>query len=859
VPLRASRLESTVFLLSAAILAFEILLLRLFAIEHLHHFANMAIGMAMLGFGASGTALVLARQRVRGRERVWFEGAATLFTASLVVVIPLAHIVDFDPTQILWDIRQWRALALVYATLAVPFALGAAALALALMAARERVGRVYAANLMGSAVGSLLAVALLALFRPERAVAATSIPAAMGAALALLVRVDAVRIASQRRRKWMAVVLIVVAVAATVRPPWTPRISAFKGQPQVAAFADATSAGERWGPVGWSAAIRAPAFRHAPGLSLAFTGELPPQIALFVDGATVGAATDWRGDTTAVAFLRWLPSAAAYVGSPPRAALVLGSGDGLEVLAALSHGAREVTAVELNEPLAALANAVLPPASRAYSDPRVRLVTGDIRAFVARSRETFDLIIVPIGGGLSGTTAALHGVGEDYLNTVEAYATYLARLAPRGTLALTRWADTPPRDNVKVLLTAAAALRRHGITRVGESVVVLRSWASMTLLVRPAGFSESDLAGLTTFARDRLFDIDWPEGLLPAVHDALPGAPEAGPPATAGILPGDVPGADSPGASVLSRAVHAAAVGEREAKAFAHAYAFDISPATDDRPYFGRFLRLSSVGALLGSPRGAWLPFVEWGYLALLVTLLQSAAIAALLTLLPVLLLTRASRRGSHATLAPDDDRLPLAKLMRVGVYFGAIGGAYLFIEIAMIQKLTLLLGHPVYAAAAVLALFLALSGVGSLWSDRVQPSAAAGAAVGVALVALVVALALDASARIQPLAFPGRLAASLLLLAPLAFCMGMPFPLGLRGHARGHAALAWAWAVNGFASVIAASLAALVAMEIGTRALLLCGAALYLLAAAFGRGRRSPRDPAAEALPSDVAAHTPA
>ncbi|MGH7576439.1 MAG: SAM-dependent methyltransferase, partial [Longimicrobiales bacterium] len=181
---RTHRNEAPVFLLSTAILAFEILLLRLFAIEHFHHFASMAIGMAMLGFGASGTALVLARQLVRGRERNSFEASAVLFAVSLMFAIPLAHSVSFDPTQILWDVGQWRALAVVYTVLAMPFAFGAGAVALALMGARRRVGRVYAANLLGSATGSVLALVLLAVLRPERAVAATAIPAAAGAALA---------------------------------------------------------------------------------------------------------------------------------------------------------------------------------------------------------------------------------------------------------------------------------------------------------------------------------------------------------------------------------------------------------------------------------------------------------------------------------------------------------------------------------------------------------------------------------------------------------------------------------------------------------------------------------------------------
>lgn len=826
---RPSRAEPAVFLLSAAVLSFEVLLLRLFAIEHFHHFASMVIGMAMLGFGASGTALVLLRRRLRGRERQWFAAAAVAFTVSLVSAVPLAHAVAFDPTQILWDPRQWRALALVYAALALPFTLGAAALALALMDAGDRVGRVYGANLLGSAFGAVCGIALLAMFRPHQAVAATAIPAAAGAALALLARDDDGLRHRPLTHRAAAVVLLLLALGATARPPWTPRISPFKGLPQVAAFEGARPAGERWGPLGWVVAIRAPSFRHAPGLSLGFTGTLPPQAALFVDGSIAGAATDAAGDDVALEFLRWLPSSTAYAASPspPRRVLVLGAGDGMDALAALAHGATDVTAAEPNAQLTGLADDVLPPASRVFADSRVTRIASDARTLAARTASTWDLIVLPIAGGFGGATVG--GLGEDYGNTVEAYASYLGRLAPGGVLAVTRWVDTPPREATKVLLTAAAALRRHGVAEPGGALAVVRSWAAATLLVKPDGFTAAELERVRGFARSRLFDVDWPPGPTATEFNLL----------------------DRP---VFTEAARAAAQSSAHAESFARAYPFDIAPPSDDRPWAGRFLRLSSIPSLLATSRGSWLPFAEWGYLALVATLLQSALIAVLLILLPAFVLARRrSLRDENAQRRP-----PLA-MGRSAVYFGAIGGAYLFVEIGLIQKLTLVLGHPVHAAAAVLALCLAFSGAGSLWSDRLAPGAASKAALVAAVAALVVAAALELTPRVQPLPFAGRLAASLLLLAPLAATMGLPFPLGLRRHAGGEqAAVAWAWAVNGFASVVAASLAALVAFEAGIRALLLAGGLLYLLASLAARARPSERS-AMTPEPARTAASRPA
>ncbi len=804
---RASTLlEPGVFLVSAAMLAFEVLLLRLFAIEQFHHFAYMAIGMALLGFGASGTVLVVARPLVERHARPLLEVAAVTFTVVLAAAVPLAHAAAFDATQIVFDPGQWWSLVGVYAALALPFLCGAAVVALALIDAKVGVGRVYGANLLGSGTGSLLALVLLAWATPQRAVAAPALLAAAAAGW-FLTRGPA-------RAPWktgVAAVLAVGAMVVTVRPPWSLQITPFKGLPQTEAMAGSERVGERWGPVGWTVAVRAPAFRHAPGLSLAYTGEMPPQTALFVDGETAGAATSWGGEVAGPEFLDWLTLAAPYAVRDPRRVLVLGSGDGLEVLNALAHGAEEITAIELNGPLVALADSLSGSAPTAYRNPRVTLELGDARTFVASTAERVDLIVLPLAGTFNATAAGVHGSGEDYLNTVEAYDDYLRALAPGGMLAITRWVRTPPRDNVKVILTAARAVRRAGAD-VGRSLVFLRSWAAATLLVRPAGFDASELARLSEFAETRFFDIDWPAAA----------APVAGP----------FNAIERP---VFAEATAAAATDGETLADFVRDYPFNVAPATDDRPYFGRFVRVTSLPALLRSPRGSWLPFAEWGHLALIVTLVQSAALAALLLVVPAgtagfvaLVRRRAARAPSH---------LAVRRPVRMAGYFGAIGFGYLFVEIAAIQRLTLVLGHPVYAAAAVLAAFLTFSGIGALVSDRLDASRTPHACAGVGAIALSAALFLDVTTLLLavPLAF--RVPAVVLVLAPLAASMGLPFPLGIRRLADSPNRLAWAWAVNGFASVVAASLAVLIAMETGTRALFVVGALLYAVAALLARG----------------------
>jgi hypothetical protein len=330
-----------------------------------------------------------------------------------------------------------------------------------------------------------------------------------------------------------------------------------------------------------------------------------------------------------------------------------------------------------------------------------------------------------------------------------------------------------------------------------------------------------------------------------------------------------------------------AGVSPRMIDVFAEGYPFAVAPAVDARPYPGHFLRPGSVVRLSRGDLGAWLPFAEWGPIALFATLVQSAAVAAALMLLP-LALARAGParvRGEPAGAEPGVGRGPTGDAVepaRAGArpapapvgpparrtamitYFGAIGLGYMAAEIAAIPPLSLLLGHPVYAVSAVLALLLVSSGAGSAWSDRLESARAQRVAWALAVALAVYALLILPLAHAAAgAALPQRAAAALAVLAPAGFLMGMPFALGLRSFCGRGESPALAWAANGFASVVAVPLAALVALEAGTRALLLVAAAGYAAAAlvhgaaraaapAFGTGGRRQ-----DAAPVDALAPT--
>lgn len=754
----------------------------------------MAIGVAMLGFGASGTLLALAGGVERAAAQRWFPCVTVVAAAALVLCPAAADRIAVDPTQLAWNAGAWPRLAAVYLLLALPFAAGALAILLALSLDAARPGRVYGASFAGSGLGAAAAVGVLWLLPPDRALAVPALLVAVAAAG--VTRMVDWRLAA-RGLAWLTVV---IAVAAAARPPWRLEITPYKGLPQVEAYPEARRVASASSPLGWVVAVDAPAFRYAPGLSLAFGGEFPRQVALFVDGHLAGAVSNWESDQAALALLEWLPTSMPYALGAPDRVLVIGAGGGTAVWTALAHGARLVTASELLPAIIALTTEAAPR----LADSSVRWTTGDARSFVSRTVQTYDLVSIDPSGGMGTSAAGLHALNEDFLHTVEAYTSYLELLSDRGVLAVSRWLTAPPRESVRVILTAAEALRRFSPGSERHGLVVARSWGTVTVLAKPAGFTATEVEALMAWAATRQLDLDWHPGL------------EA-PTARFHIL-------EEP---ILFDAARAAVAGGTEMRRFAEAYPFDVTPATDARPYPHHFLRGRSLGAFLRTDQGSWLPFAEWGYIALVATLAQSVVLAMLLMLLPVIVRASVGR-----------DLLPL-----IG-YFGAIGLAYLAAEIAAIQQLSLLLGHPVYAVAAVLTALLVGSGAGSLWSDRLD--AGTGWIAGTLLAAILAASALVGLPLVhvlQPAPLAVRVGVALVALTPAAVLMGMPFPLGLRRMAAAETRrVAWAWAANGFASVVAAPAAALIALEWGSPLVLGLAALAYGGAATLYRLRGAGR-----------------
>ncbi|MDH4284712.1 MAG: SAM-dependent methyltransferase [Gallionellaceae bacterium] len=776
------------FMLSAAAIGYEVLLTRLLSIIQWHHFAYMIISVALLGYGVAGTCVVLAESWLLARYRQVFSIAAVLFGVSAIACFMAAQEVGFNPLEILWDTNQLLRLATIYLLLLLPFFFAALCVCLTFSCFTAAAHRIYTADIAGAGCGSLGIILVLYVAPPMTALNGLCALALLASALVW-------------RRMVGAMLAGLAAVVLFFLPPQSLHLSDYKDLSQTLRIQGAQVIGQKSSPLGLLTVVennRVP-FRHAPGMSLNATMETPEQLGVFTDGDGLLPITRFDGRRESIAYLDFLTSALPYHLLPRPGVLVLGSGTGADLLQAYYHHASYVDAVELNPQVVELVQHRYAEYSRRpYSLPDVRVYIGEARGFVAGSRASWDVIQIALLDSFSASSAGLYALSENYLYTVEGLREYLRPLKPGGMIAFTRWVNLPPRDTLKLFATAISALRQTGVAHPEQQLALIRGWKTATLLVKNGAFTAQEIERIREFCRARSFDADYFPGIRPDETNRYNQL-------------------DQPyfyqGAQALLGA---------ESSDFLARYKFNIIPATDDNPYFFHFFKWSSLPEFIRLRELGGMPLLEWGYPILAATLLQAALASAVLIALPLWLARKKELAGTSGKY-------------RAAGYFALLGCAFMFLEIAYIQKFILFLSHPLYAVGVVLCAFLIFAGLGSRyalrWEREGHLPVGIIASIAVIAVAYLFLLPVLFAALI---ALPDwlRIIISLALIAPLAFFMGMPFPLGLAQMGRTAPRLVpWVWGVNACTSVVSAILATLLAIHLGFSAVVLAGVALYGLA----------------------------
>jgi len=516
--------------------------------------------------------------------------------------------------------------------------------------------------------------------------------------------------------------------------------------------------------------------------------------------------TEWQKD------LMSAPPALANILRPYGEYAIIGPGGGVDVLRAVANGSPSVTGIEIN-PI--IANTVMRGRYADYSyhlyeRPEVHIQVTDGRSFVRNAKQKFDVVQMTLVDTWASTAAGAFALSENSLYTVEAFREYFDHLKPDGMVAITRWEFRQPREALRVISVAMQALHEQGVENPARNFIVVSE-----------GDLDEDGIPVVVLAKKSAFTAEEEEQVR---------AHLAGNPALVALYLASDP-EDNPFSALIAR---------NDPYAFAQDYPYNVAPVNDNAPFFFFTLKPDQILHQTDLSQG-----IDWkvnmGVVVLAMVLVISCV--AVLAFLVIPLAVGGGRKQEH----------PIRLL-----YFVVVGLGYILVEIAFIQRFVLFLGHPTYALTVVVFLLLLSSGAGSLasrkWLDQTQRAWLPLAFIAGALLLYVFTLP-GLLNVLMGLPFGAKLLVSAVLLVPLGFAMGMPFPTGLRALARipvpefpaagknefQENAVEWAWAMNAGSSVLGSVLAMVIAIQFGLNVTLECGAVAYLMAILLS-GTLSPR-----------------
>jgi spermidine synthase/preprotein translocase subunit SecG len=774
-----------IFTLSLATILLEVSYTRVFSFKLVYFFTYVVIGLALLGLGSGGVLVALFRpERRRGPDRLlaMLCAIAPVCVVLGYLVVATVQVNAFDMIRQSADgsnafVAEACKLGVVSAALFVPFLCAGLALATILAADPAHIGRLYGADLLGAGLGCAVSVVLIDRVSPPGVVMLAA--GAFG-----LAGVRVARATLPRSTRVLGLVATAIAFALMLAPERLPDVVVDntkqmnpKDRPPVLFT--------RWSSVFRVDVMDLPLFAHT-GRALIHDGMWGSVLPRIDDDPAL--AKRLEDDPRALPFAI-LPAAPTVT--------IIGSAGGTEIVTALHLGAKHVTGVELNPVTVGLLRGPF----KAYTgnmadDPRVRLVNAEGRAYLAGTAEQSDLMWFVAPDSYAAMNAATSGafvLSESYLYTAEMIEAALAHVGPTGIVCAQfgeiRYEQKPNRTT-RYLTTAREAFRRLGITDFPAHVIVATSpgfgFTTSTILLGRTPFAPADVERLRTRADATATRIRFPA-----------------PPEDAG----------RPVPSAITLAPDAL-------QSWYATYPFDVRPVTDDRPFFWHFV--SFPGAFRNTlVAGAAATEEGLGERLLVVLLGLVTVFAAMALVLPVL-----ARRALWASLPQKGVAM---------TYFAGLGLGFMLFELTLIQHLTLFLGYPTYSLSVTLCALLVSAGVGSLVSERFASSGRPIPFLAVALVACVLALRLGLPMAIDAAggaALATRIAIALAFVVPLGLCLGMFMPLGLAAISAGteHRAeyVAWAWAVNGFFSVVASVLGTLLSMTWGFQTVLWIALAVY-------------------------------
>lgn len=741
-----------------------------------YHFAFVSISLAL--FGLSIGALIVYK------KKEWFQNSrshlsrisyyyAWAIILSLFVILSIPLALHISLTAIFSGFLRYMIIATV-------FTFSGMIICLILASNPMKAGMLYAIDLAGSAIACLLVIPILSYLDAPAAIAILS---ALAAIASWIFAEDGDAKYKKRSRNLLISVFLLVflhLVSARYNYPlisivwskngiepkpvyekWTPfaRLLVY-GEPE-----------KPVNPVGWGMSSKTPREYKIP------------QIMLFIDNLAGTVITKWNGKNEEIEFLKYDITNIAHYIRKNADVLVVGIGGGRDLLSAIAFNQKHVTGLEFNGKIIELLKYPFAEYSgNLYKHHKVTMIDDEARSFIARSKQKYDLIQISQIDTWAATAAGAYVLTENSLYTVEAWSLFISRLNEKGILTVSRWyLDDKPYEIYRLVTLARSSLKN--ITeKASDHIILIRNNQAYgllngmgTIMVARSPFDAGELREIRSICNELNFEIM--------------------------LIPGE-PSKDR----ILQRIIETGNLQEEIKK-----YPYDISPNTDDNPFFFLFYRLSDVFKLDPSH-----PVFT------LVSLLFTVILLGLLCIV----------------IPWKWDRMIPSGSPKYMIYFASIGLAYMLIEISQMQRLVIFLGHPVYSLTVVLFSLLVSSGIGSYISGIVSEryGMRKTAFFWIFLVLLVILFGYLTPYIISSFSSTRnlvRIPVAFSMLFIIGFFMGMPFPMGfkLASTQHGNLPLAWFWGINGAMSVIASVMAICISVSYGIGYSFWLGALFYIAA----------------------------
>jgi hypothetical protein len=780
-----------VALVSLASLLLELALTRLFSVVLFYHFAFFAISVALLGLG-SGGVFAHIRQEWLARFDMRTLGAWLCLLNSIFVLCSV-EVVLHTPVSLEVTGRNFGKLTIIYLAAAVPFFLTGLLFSVLFARSSNHISQLYGADLAGGATACLAVVPLLNFIGAPNALLLASSCMAVAAAL----WADQIKL---RRAAYALGAIFVLLMAAN-----------YSGKIIDVIYAKGVFRDPKWIEYArWNAISRIEVSTQLGGRYVVIDADATTAI-MNVDPARWGqnGAPTPMGtglpDTQGFNWKKSLMSAAPSVANVLRPGgdfAIIGPGGGVDVMRAVANGSPSVTGIEINPTIAnnVMRGRYADYSFHLYDLPQVHMHVQDGRSYIRSSHDKYDVVQMTLVDTWASTAAGAFALSENNLYTIEAFREYFDHLKPDGMIAITRWEFKQPREALRVVSQGIEALHAIGVADPRQNFVLIADGGlnedgrPVLVLAKKTPFTVSEYAAVAAHVREN-----------PNLFWLNPSSEYAG----LQSLP--------PAASAFRDLIES-----NDPARFAQNYAYNVSPVSDSAPFFFFTLKTRHVleNILAGTGRG-----MDWR-INLGVVVLGMLLIISIIAVLAFLILPLALHSQRQNT--------PKTGIVAL-LYFIAVGFGFILVEISLIQRFVLFLGHPTYALTVVVFLLLLSSGAGSVAARRrISSGSKILPLLGIIAAVIMIDVALLPwllSAAIG-LPFGIKLLLSGIVLTPLGFLMGMPFPTGLRLVKT----VEWAWALNAAASVLGSVMAMIIAIHFGLTVTLLCAAAAYLFAGLCSR-----------------------